>query len=93
MSGIGNKKHRKAVESASSAVVDALKRGVAGDELGLVVLNKLAEHGIKVAEGASSATVRLSKPDANGVFSMHIIGTEVGECVDVEFQLKLCGLA
>lgn len=80
MSGI-EARYKLAIEEAGSFMAASYQAGVRGDELSARVLDKLAEHSIKVV--GKRAVVQLTNMKPNGSFVMRIIGTEMGECVEV----------
>ncbi|HAL50512.1 MAG: hypothetical protein UU40_C0017G0015 [Candidatus Uhrbacteria bacterium GW2011_GWD2_41_121] len=82
-----NPKYRQALEHAGTAVAVAYEAGTRGNELAARALDKLAEHGIRVV--GRKATVRLSDRRADGSFVMQILGTEMGDLVEVTLVPRL----
>ncbi|MBU4314936.1 hypothetical protein KJ673_00855 [Patescibacteria group bacterium] len=80
-------KYRQVLEQVGTAVAAAHEAGIRGDELAGRALDKLAENNIKVV--GRMATVRLTERRPDGSFVMRVLGTEMGDLVEVTLVPKL----
>jgi len=81
-----NHRYKTILEQVGTAVAVAHQAGICGNELAARALDQLAQNNIKVT--GSKATVRLSDPKPDGSFMMQVLGTEMGELVEVTLVPK-----